>query len=700
MQGHTNDQRYLVENSNSEYVIVVGAEASPSESHAAMELRQFLFHVTGCKLPIVTDDHPIDTKMIIVGQNKKLSEIGVDLDITEFGEEGFIIKTSGPHLVLAGARQRGTLYAVYTFLEEKLGCRWYTPKVSYIPKKSTVSLEDLDKQYEPSFEWRMHEYPHTWDRDWSARNKLNGEWHALDKATGGNFLIRNTSSSRGFYAIMHPDKYFAKHPEYFSLVDGERRAELGQLCLTNPDVVKIVTEYVQEFFEQNPDHKAFGIIQNDWAGWCECPECQAIIDQEGANSGTYIRFINQVAEAIEKKHPGKMIYAYVYTVTLKPPRKVKPRANVILAVSHMHPSCSSHPVHKCEKNKPFMETVLEWGKITKKLYVKHYAVDFAHYMLPFPNFSDIAESTKWYKKAGVKGIHYQGASNMQGGGGEFEELRAYFVAKMIWNPDLDPDGVIDDFMNGYYGSAAPPIRDYFNMLHDKVRNDHIHMHLYSGPEAGYLTPEIIQQAAAYFEMAEGLADNDEILARVRKAKLAEQYAELVVPQKFVLYDGYVYPTAFRYIRQFKSFSVPQEMLKYPGYVDVKTILERSLASRQQIVADFKAAIEEFGVQLYREHRGPIDEFLEQATTLNQKYPALCINAMNQPVKNALSELQDWAESNKLPSHRGELNGHQLGLFIDTLCLRGKTTTGWLQDRQILEISDEHLWLRKFHGIAQ
>jgi hypothetical protein len=656
--------------------------------------RRFLFEISGCTIPVAIDEEEVKDNIIIVGKNKKLKEIGVDIDLDEFGEEGFTIKTVGPHLVLAGARLRGTLYAVYTFLE-KLGCRWYTPTVSRIPRKTSIIVEAMDEKHEPSFEWRMISYPRSisGDRDWSARNRVNGEAHRLDKATGGNFLIKNTSSSRGFYELVPPDKYFEEHPELYSIVDGKRRGPEwpAQLCLTNPDVVKIVTDYVLNFFEQNPEYKAYGIIQNDWAGWCECPECQAIIDREEANSGTLVHFINKVAEEVEKKFPDKLIYLYSYTVTVKAPKNIKTRRNVIVAASHMHPSCSSHPVTGCEKNLEFMNTVKAWKKIAEKLYIKHYAVDYFHYMLPFPNFYDISGSAAFYKDAGAEGIHFQGATSMVGGGGEFEELRAYFVAKMMWDAHADTEEIIDDFMRGYYGNAAAPIRQYFDMLHAKVIDEHIHMHLYSGPEAGYLTPEVIQQAIKYFDDAERLADNEEILDRVKKTRLSIQYARLVMPMRYALLDGYVYPV---------PFAIPKRRLEIARARGLlKPVLDEYLEERKQLVEKFITSVEKFGIRYHTEEWGGkgIGVFLDRVKALNEKYPALCIDEFDKPVIEAMEKLEKWIAANGLPKYEGEIRSHELRRYMTSIGLDPRATIAWLDARKILDRSDIHLWLRRYTG---
>ena len=36
-------------------------------------------------------------------------------------------------------------------------------------------------------------------------------------------------------------------------------------------------------------------------------------------------------------------------------------------------------------------------------------------------------------------------------GGDFAELRAYLVSKLMWNPEANVDSLMQHFLHGYYG---------------------------------------------------------------------------------------------------------------------------------------------------------------------------------------------------------------------------------------------------------
>ena len=62
----------LTQNGKSDYTIVIGAEASPSERHAAQELQSFLEQISGARLPISTEMRP---KMVLVGDSAVLQAL-------------------------------------------------------------------------------------------------------------------------------------------------------------------------------------------------------------------------------------------------------------------------------------------------------------------------------------------------------------------------------------------------------------------------------------------------------------------------------------------------------------------------------------------------------------------------------------------------------------------------------------------------
>jgi len=233
----------------SDYTIVVSPDCSPSEQFAAEELQGFLKQIAGVQLPILQT--PVEGPMLLVGNSPAVDELPVDIDFGALGDEGFVIKTVGPNLVLAGGRLRGTLYACYEFLDKYLGCRWFTPEVSHIPHHNTIELPDIDYEKIPALEYRDTDYFEACEGKWAARNRLNGHFSNVREEHGGHITYEGFVHT--FNSLVPPEEYFEHHPEYFSEIDGQRTSERAQLCLTNPEVVEIATDRVRQWLRQNPE---------------------------------------------------------------------------------------------------------------------------------------------------------------------------------------------------------------------------------------------------------------------------------------------------------------------------------------------------------------------------------------------------------------------------------------------------------------
>ena len=130
----------LADNGASEYVIVKGAEATESESFAAETLQKYLKQISGVKIPIVADSTPEQEKEIIIGRTSREGDDSFTVDRRKLGEDGMNIFVCGEKLVLSGGGNRGTIYSVYTFLEETQGCRWFAKDFTVIPERTTVSV--------------------------------------------------------------------------------------------------------------------------------------------------------------------------------------------------------------------------------------------------------------------------------------------------------------------------------------------------------------------------------------------------------------------------------------------------------------------------------------------------------------------------------------------------------------------------------
>jgi len=166
-----------------------------------------------------------------------------------------------------------------------------------------------------------------------------------------------------------------------------------------------------------------------------------------------------------------------------------------------------------------------WQPVAPRLYVWDYTTNFANYQMPFQNLDVLQPNVKFFVEHGVKGLFEQG--NYSGGGhGEMEPLRAYLLAKLLWDPNTDVKRHTDEFLRGYYGKAAGAIQRYIDLVHAPVREKGLHAHIFHSPAAAYLDDRLIAGAGPLFDEAERLADNDGVRDRVRVARLPVWYVEL------------------------------------------------------------------------------------------------------------------------------------------------------------------------------
>jgi len=451
--------------------------------------------------------------------------LGLQVDPAKLGPEGFLLRTLQDHLLIIGGKPRGTLYGVYALLEEKLGVRWLTPEVEHVPRTTRVELPFLNEIQKPALEYREVFWTEMLrDADFAARHRLNGHHYRLTEKHGGRAAV--------FYPFVHsfdqliPRETCEQKPEFWPMVEGKRVSGYVQRCLSNPNLVKTAVEQVRRWLEEHPDATIIDVSQNDTGNWCQCPECRAFDEAEGSPAASLIRFVNTIAESIEKDHPDVHVETLAYQYSRKPPKNLRPRRNVIIRLCSIE-CCFSHPLESCpsKENKLFREDIEEWRAVSPLLYVWDYTTNFAHYIQPFPNLEVLQSNVRFFVKHGVKGLFEQG-NYSPGGNGEMAPLRAYVLAKLLWNPDTDVQKHIDDFLKGYYGEAAHAIRAYIKLLHRKVQEKNVHLHIYDPPTSPFLDDEFLEEAEKLFEEAQRLADSEEARFRVQVARLPVWYVKL------------------------------------------------------------------------------------------------------------------------------------------------------------------------------
>lgn len=507
----------IVKEGKSDWVIVISPEAPEPMKHGAKEIQKHIEEMSGAKIPLFENLTPSAKGAIIIREDPNLQPEEFKI-ITSTPKE----KNAVPKIEITGDSQRGALYGCYAFLEDVLGCRWYTPEITYVPKRKTIVVPPLNIREKPAFEYREPFFFEAFDKNWAVRNRTNGNAQRLDESVGGHIVYGRFVHT--FQELVPPEQYFDEHPEYFSQIDGKRMKGYFQLCLTNPDVLRIAISKVRQWIQENPKATIFSVSQNDTYYNCQCEKCKAIEQEEGSPSGSLLRFVNAIAKEIEKEHPHVLIDTLAYQWSEAPPKKTKPRANVRVRLAPIG-NCFAHRLDSCEKNIRMYANLKEWAKITNKLYIWHYSTNFANYLQPLPSLDEIATSLPLYKKHGVVGVFYQGS--YESPGGALAELKAYLCAKLMWNPLRPVKPIIDDYLRGVYHDAAHFMKQWLDLIHEEVRKGK-HAFIYDSPDADYLTDEILSSSDKLLSKAEQVVANDPIAKKqVEKSRLWIDYVKLM-----------------------------------------------------------------------------------------------------------------------------------------------------------------------------
>ncbi|MEQ8767350.1 MAG: DUF4838 domain-containing protein [Planctomycetota bacterium] len=507
----------------SDYRIVLAESAPPADRTAAEELSRCLFEITGARLSIVsegTDPHPHE---ILVGESTRLPHERWQR-LLEVGADGYALETIDERLVLVGPPPRGTLYAVIGYLTDHLGARWFTPELEVLPKRPTLPLPGLHERVTPTFEYREPYLFEAFDPAWQPRMRIHGRGQALGPERGGRLRFGEGWFAHTFTRLVPPDEYFERHPEYFSLVGGQRLKEHGQLCCTNEDVIALCTARILKAIAAEPEATVFSVSQNDWANDCECKRCSELVDREGSRMAPVLHLVNRIAETVANEHPGKLIETLAYQWSRRPPKSLRPLPNVVVRLCTIECSfgapleASTDPADIA-----FRDDLVAWARICDRLWIWNYNTSFMHFLLPFPNHHVRAANLRFFARHGVRGVFEQDCYNTAAS--ELAPLDAYVASRLLWNPWLDLETLQRELLDAWFHDAASPIFEYLELL--ATRADGHHIGIWSGPHADYLGDDFLEQANALWQSAEEATRADPAaLARVQVARLSVDYAIL------------------------------------------------------------------------------------------------------------------------------------------------------------------------------
>lgn len=468
----------LVDNGVAKAQLILPARPTEYETLAAKEITDYVQAISGVKLETATTS--ANGMLPVYIGNSFHPVVAGKPPLTGKVEGTLWLKATPQEIYLAGAGE-GTLFAAYELLEQ-FGVRWFMPGRlgTVVPQAKTVTLAVQDTVQTPSF---------------PARHFQMGqpEWQRRLRCGGVQFPAA--------HGLPVPGNLFKTHPEYFALVNGKRVP--NQICVSNPEVVKIVSAATRDYFRKNPNERVIGMGPNDGSGFCECENCRALgagdydpFSGEMATTDAYIWLFNQVLANIKDEFPDKKIGFYIYHTYMRPPVKQQPDPRITGALAPIT-LCRVHGPNNplCAEAEYYVWLEKEWGKLIPELWDRGYWSNLACPAFPFIIVHRLREQIPTAKKAGIFGWRVETFEHWA------TELPSMYIAgKLMWNADADVDALLDDFAQKFYGPAATPMRRYVTLMDTALRDGDFHTGC-SWDMPNFYTPAIRKQARALLDDA-------------------------------------------------------------------------------------------------------------------------------------------------------------------------------------------------------
>lgn len=497
----------LTANGKSEYVIIIPSQTTTIDEQSAELLQLYIEKISGCRLAIKKDNAKPAKMEICIGNTNRNDFSASAIDADELH-----LKTEGSKLFLYGGDHKGTYYAVVELLEKHLNCRIYAPDAEYVPKNADITIPVLNFTDKPANKLRIVHGKFN-------ENTAYKEWMRVDNI---HEVFADGYYVHTFNRLVPWETYFNTHPEYFAYMNGKRI--IDQLCMSNPDVLKLVIDKLKDEMVKQPDKRLWSVSQNDNFSYCQCDKCNAVLAEEGAPSGALLRFVNKVAA----QFPDKTISTLAYQFSRSAPKLTKPADNVQIMLCTIELN-RSKSIERDPGSQSFVKDISDWGKLTQNIYLWDYTVDFANSVTPFPNLHVLQPNIQFLTRNGAY-EHFQQTNTMKGN--EMSELKAYMLARLLWNPDVNIDSVKNVFLEGYYGKAAPYIKQYIDRLETELVKSGEWLDIYGSPvhhSKSFLSAENILVYNSLFDLALAAVNDSPVLTeRVKVCRLPVEFATMEI----------------------------------------------------------------------------------------------------------------------------------------------------------------------------
>ena len=314
--------------------IQIPANPLPTDRSAAYELANYIRQITGKKPDINFEGKAENPPVIYIG-NTKVAERN---KLVKFEREQWRIKSVGNDLVLNGGGAPGALYAVWHYLEDCAGVRFWNQDEELIPKLKEMPLKGIDLGGKPAFNFRYIAHLYMSDNGrYGSKFRSHDAFPFIFQPKQGMryYGLESEFGSPGnvhtFFQYVDYEKDFKLHPEWFPLINGKRYGAKGgggagtQICLSNKEMRKTVVQRMREYIRKDrekadkmgyPYQQTYDFSINDNGKKCECENCKDAFRKYGSESGIVIECLNEFAADLAKDYPEIILHTYAYAHAL------------------------------------------------------------------------------------------------------------------------------------------------------------------------------------------------------------------------------------------------------------------------------------------------------------------------------------------------------------------------------------------------
>jgi hypothetical protein len=522
------DSVTLIDEGKTNVSIVLPKDAGEVLEFAAAELQEYLQKISGVKVQS--------------GNEKITGLIPIELHVETsdaITTDAFTLDVNNQSITLSGQNDRSVLYAVYAFLEQ-LGCSWVYPGESeeIVPELSTVWLAIGQSSEKASIEHRglglyeLHKGTQELGLDlidWMGKNRLNllmtsedrrdkvftqcMYWPEVKDKLYPEVKKRGMilELSEHMTHVYFPPSLGREHPEWFALIDGERKGT-GQMCFSNAEGVDYFGDRVAEYVQNNPEADIVGTWPLDGGGYCECDGCQDPLAAYKA--------IAKVAEKAAKVNPQTTIEFLAYVdQTFTAPVGLEIPSNLSVLM--------------CDR---LDENARKWSELMNEkggrgqYYFEYLLGDNYRWRC---NVWLTPEYGPWLEDT-VSSLGFRGVVSL------FLPIRNWwrsafnnhFMAKAYWNPTINIDEELDHYCRTYYGEAGDEIREVLQSIQKDVQNEYL-LHNYHSDANFPMKCEDIGDDA----FSKSMAVCDQLI--IRLGKLRQNSDDAIVAERIRRLKSYM-----------------------------------------------------------------------------------------------------------------------------------------------------------------